>query len=97
MDKKWIRQEKAHVASEGERYRVLGELGMHPGYSEGGLKAPKGPLSIFTEPESAKVFGIGYTTNPVDHAAMKVTVRSRISLFLYTHIHTHIDTYINTY
>ena len=74
MDKKWIRQEKGFVASEGERLRVLGDLGMHPGYSavEGGLKAPKGPLSIFTQPESAKVFGIGHTTNPVDHAAMKV-------------------------
>ena len=71
--KKWIRQEKGFVASEGERLRVLGDLGMHPGYSavEGGLKAPKGPLSIFTQPESAKVFGIGHTTNPVDHAAMK--------------------------
>jgi len=47
---------------------------MHPGYSdvEGGLKAPKGQLSIFTEPESNKVFGIGYSTQEVDHAAMKV-------------------------
>ena len=32
VDKKWIRQEKVHIASEGERLRVLGELGMHPGY-----------------------------------------------------------------
>ena len=58
---------------------------------EGGLKAPKGPLSIFTEPESTKVFGIGYTTNPVDHAAMKVGVYSRTIFILYpiTYFHAY--------
>ena len=58
---------------------------------EGGLKAPKGPLSIFTEPESTKVFGIGYTTNPVDHAAMKVGVYSRTIFILYPITYRYID------
>ena len=69
-DKKWIRHEKAHVASELGKYMVMGDLGMHPGFSDEN-KAPPGPMSIFTEAQAAKVWGIGHAVAVVDTVALE--------------------------
>ena len=49
---------------------VMGDLGMHPGFSEA-HPAPPGPMSVFTEAQAAKVWGIGHATAVVDSRALE--------------------------